>query len=47
MTDKREALNLRIPADLKREIESYARRIGITVNAASVVLLRKATGYVD
>lgn len=45
MEQKREALNLRVPSDLKREIEQYAKTIGITVNAASIILLRKATGH--
>jgi predicted HicB family RNase H-like nuclease len=35
----RESLNLRVPPDLKRQIEVYAQRIGISVNAAACVLL--------
>jgi predicted HicB family RNase H-like nuclease len=44
MNEKREALNLRVPAELKRKIEEYASRFGITLNAAACVLL---TGAVD
>jgi hypothetical protein len=38
--DRRESLkNLRVSPDLKRQIEAYAERVGISVNAAACVLL--------
>ncbi|MGK5446615.1 toxin-antitoxin system HicB family antitoxin [Streptomyces radiopugnans] len=37
--DRRESLNLRVPPDLKRQIEEYADRVGISINAAACVLL--------
>ncbi|WP_158239697.1 toxin-antitoxin system HicB family antitoxin [Streptomyces carminius] len=37
--DRRESLNLRVPPDLKRQIEAYAERVGISINAAACVLL--------
>ena len=42
MKSERASLNLRIPTDLKAKIEAYARRTGITLNAAACVLLGKA-----
>ena len=39
MTEKREALNLRVPGHLKARIAEYARHKGITLNAAACVLL--------
>jgi predicted HicB family RNase H-like nuclease len=38
----RESLNLRVSPDLKRQIEAYAQRVGISVNAAACVLLAEA-----
>jgi len=38
----RESLNLRVPPDLKRQVEEYAERAGISVNAAACVLLGEA-----
>lgn len=35
----RESLNLRVAPELKRQIEAYAARTGISVNAAAAVLL--------
>ncbi|GAB3713801.1 hypothetical protein GCM10028793_49540 [Nocardiopsis oceani] len=35
----RESLNLRVPPDLKRNIEAHAERMGISINAAACVLL--------
>lgn len=35
----RESLNLRGPGDLKRRVEAYAKRTGISVNAAACMLL--------
>jgi predicted HicB family RNase H-like nuclease len=40
--DPRESLNLRVSPDLKRLVEEYARRAGISVNAAACVLLTEA-----
>ncbi|RZB19531.1 toxin-antitoxin system HicB family antitoxin [Streptomyces sp. F001] len=40
--DRRESLNLRVPPDLKRQIEEYAHRAGISINAAACVLLADA-----
>ncbi|WP_326794224.1 toxin-antitoxin system HicB family antitoxin [Streptomyces sp. NBC_01808] len=37
--DRRESLNLRVPPDLKRQIEAHAQRMGISINAAACVLL--------
>lgn len=37
-----ETLYLRVPAPLKERVRSYARRLGITDNAAGAVLLDKA-----
>jgi predicted HicB family RNase H-like nuclease len=37
--DRRESLNLRVSPDLKRQIEAYAERVGISINAAACVLL--------
>ncbi|MGW7410619.1 toxin-antitoxin system HicB family antitoxin [Streptomyces sp. NPDC054833] len=37
--DRRESLNLRVSPDLKRRIEAYAERVGISINAAACVLL--------
>jgi predicted HicB family RNase H-like nuclease len=39
VVDQRESLNLRVPPELKRQVEEYARRAGISVNAAACVLL--------
>lgn len=38
----RESLNLRVPADLKRRLEEYARENGVTLNAAACLLLTEA-----
>ncbi|WP_165959102.1 toxin-antitoxin system HicB family antitoxin [Actinomadura sp. KC345] len=35
----RESLNLRVPPALKRRIEEYAERAGISINAAACLLL--------
>jgi hypothetical protein len=35
----RESLNLRVPPDLKRRIEQYSTDLGISINAAAIVLL--------
>jgi predicted HicB family RNase H-like nuclease len=35
----RESLNLRVPPEVKRQVEAYARLKGISVNAAACVLL--------
>jgi len=35
----RESLNLRVPPELKRQIEEYAAQAGISINAAACVLL--------
>lgn len=35
-------LNLRVPAELKKKIDDYARHYGITLNAAACILLTKA-----
>ncbi|GHH62613.1 hypothetical protein GCM10017673_02140 [Streptosporangium violaceochromogenes] len=35
----RESLNLRVSPELKRKIEEYAARTGISINAAACVLL--------
>ncbi|MEV5004587.1 toxin-antitoxin system HicB family antitoxin [Streptomyces sp. NPDC093064] len=40
--DCRESLNLRVPPDLKRQVEEYAHRAGISINAAACVLLAEA-----
>jgi len=40
--DPRESLNLRVSPDLKRQVEAYAKRTGISVNAAASVLLAEA-----
>ncbi|MFH8474804.1 toxin-antitoxin system HicB family antitoxin [Streptomyces sp. NPDC018000] len=40
--DSRESLNLRIPPELKRQVEGYAHRAGISLNAAACVLLADA-----
>jgi predicted HicB family RNase H-like nuclease len=37
--EPRESLNLRVPPDLKRQVEAHAREFGISVNAAACVLL--------
>jgi predicted HicB family RNase H-like nuclease len=39
--DVRESLNLRVQPDLKRRVEEYAARTGISLNAAASVLLDK------
>jgi predicted HicB family RNase H-like nuclease len=38
----RESLNLRVPPGLKRKIEAYAERVGVSINAAACVLLAEA-----
>ncbi|WP_158088779.1 toxin-antitoxin system HicB family antitoxin [Thermoactinospora rubra] len=38
----RESLNLRVPPELKRQIEEYAAQTGISINAAACVLLGEA-----
>lgn len=40
--EPRESLNLRIPPALKRQVEEYAQRTGISVNAAATLLLSAA-----
>ncbi|MEV0116440.1 toxin-antitoxin system HicB family antitoxin [Streptomyces sp. NPDC050844] len=40
--DRRESLNLRVPPDLKKQVEEYAHRAGISINAAACVLLADA-----
>ncbi|MET9916811.1 toxin-antitoxin system HicB family antitoxin [Streptomyces sp. NPDC006435] len=40
--DRRESLNLRVPPDLKRQVEEYADAAGISINAASCILLAEA-----
>jgi len=42
MAEARESLNLRVPPDVKRQVERYAERAGISVNAAACVLLTEA-----
>jgi predicted HicB family RNase H-like nuclease len=42
MAEARESLNLRVPPALKRQVEEYAERAGISVNAAACVLLTEA-----
>lgn len=42
MAEPRESLNLRVPPDVKRQVEAYAERAGISVNAAACVLLTEA-----
>jgi predicted HicB family RNase H-like nuclease len=37
--ERRESLNLRVSPSLKRQIEEYAERVGISINAAACVLL--------
>ena len=37
--DPRESLNLRVPPALKRQVEEYAERAGISVNAAAILVL--------
>jgi predicted HicB family RNase H-like nuclease len=37
----RESLNLRVPPDLKQQVVEYAVRVGVSVNAAAIVLLGK------
>jgi predicted HicB family RNase H-like nuclease len=39
VSEQRESLNLRVPPDLKRQVEEYAARLGISVNAAACVLV--------
>ncbi|MGJ6963204.1 toxin-antitoxin system HicB family antitoxin [Streptosporangium sp. G11] len=34
----RESLNLRVSPEVKRQIEQYAARTGISINAAAVLL---------
>lgn len=38
----RESLNLRVPPGIKRAVEDYAERNGVSINAAASVLLGKA-----
>ncbi|WP_157987113.1 toxin-antitoxin system HicB family antitoxin [Streptomyces atratus] len=40
--DRRESLNLRVPPDLKRQVEEYADETGISINAAACILLAEA-----
>jgi predicted HicB family RNase H-like nuclease len=42
MAEARVSLNLRVPPDIKRQVEAYAARMGISVNAAACVLLTEA-----
>jgi predicted HicB family RNase H-like nuclease len=42
MAEARESLNLRVPPDIKRQVEAYAERAGISVNAAACVILTEA-----
>ena len=37
--DRRESLNLRVPPVLKRQVEEYADKVGISINAAACILL--------
>ncbi|MGW1745741.1 toxin-antitoxin system HicB family antitoxin [Streptomyces sp. NPDC002092] len=37
--DRRESLNLRVPPDLKRQVEEHADQAGISINAAACILL--------
>ena len=40
--DPRVSLNLRVSPDIKRQVEEYAQRAGVSVNAAASVLLAAA-----
>jgi len=40
--EPRESLNLRVAPELKRQVEEYAQRTGISLNAAACVLLAEA-----
>jgi predicted HicB family RNase H-like nuclease len=42
VAEVRESLNLRVPPEVKRQVEAYARQRGISVNAAACVLLAEA-----
>jgi predicted HicB family RNase H-like nuclease len=42
VVEPRESLNLRVPPALKRQVEEYAERAGISVNAAACILLAEA-----
>lgn len=42
VSDDRASLNLRVPPDLKRQVEAYAQQMGISANAAACVLLAEA-----
>jgi predicted HicB family RNase H-like nuclease len=37
--DRRESLNLRVPPELKRQVEEFADAAGISINAAACILL--------
>jgi predicted HicB family RNase H-like nuclease len=37
--DPRVSLNLRVSPEIKRQVEEYAQRAGISINAAASVLL--------
>jgi predicted HicB family RNase H-like nuclease len=39
VTEARESLNLRVPPEVKRQVEAYAKQLGISVNAAASILL--------
>jgi hypothetical protein len=39
VAEAKESLNLRVAPALKRQVEEYARRLGISVTAAASVLL--------
>lgn len=41
------ALNLRVAPDLKTQIDEYARRLGISINAAGAVLLTEGLREVN
>ena len=37
---RRQAVIIRPPDDLKRQLDEYGDRVGITTNAAAIILLR-------
>jgi predicted HicB family RNase H-like nuclease len=37
--DPRVSLNLRVPPELKRQVEECAEQMGISINSAAIVLL--------
>jgi predicted HicB family RNase H-like nuclease len=40
--DPRVSLNLRVAPEIKQQVEAYAQRAGISINAAASVLLAEA-----